>query len=226
MAHYTEARWDAKYHAMHVRYDHDGDPRRPHGLFASKLHSGQVFYGEMLTQHPHIFSLAAEDLVEKFIADEGNDPNEIDVVIGPAVGGVIISYEIARLIGHRKKSGVCRTVFCQKQIDNDGQEIMVIERHAIREGERLLIGDDTATDGGTKERTKEAIIRKGGIVLPNLLLFFNRSGLQEIAGLKITALVSQHLPATTAEDCRYCKIGSVAKRLKTADDWNEFTREY
>ena len=92
-------------------------------------------------------------------------------------------------------------------------------------GDRTAFVDDLTTVGGTKERLKTAVARAGGIPLPHLLLLFNRSGLTEVCGLKITALVDKKLPLWTPEECPLCMIGSKAIRVK-GSNWQLFTASY
>ena len=98
----------------------------------------------------------AKKLTEKF--------GKIDVVAGPAVGGIIPGYELARQLG-------CRSIFAERV---DGQ-LQFRRGFSITEGERVLIAEDIVTTGLSFRETVEALEALPGEVLAGRVLSTGRA---------------------------------------------------
>jgi hypothetical protein len=79
------------------------------------------------------------------------------------------------------------------------------------------ISEDVLTTCGSIDLTATAVTNAGGIVLPVILALVNRSGLTEVSGKKIIALIDRPMPMWTPDECPLCKVGSEALRPK--DNW-------
>lgn len=118
-------------------FEKSGALLKGHFKLSSGLHSEKYLQCALVLQHPDIAEKLAKALVNNFSADK------IDVVIGPALGGVTLAYEVARAIGRRG-------LFAERQ---DGK--MVLRRgFTISKGEKVLVVEDVVTTGGS---TKEVI---------------------------------------------------------------------
>ena len=87
------------------------------------------------------------------IADEfeGQAP---DVVISPAIGGVVLGTEVGTQLG-------CRTIFAERQ---EGK--MVIRRgFHIEKGEKVLVVEDVITTGGSVREVMDLVEDAGGNIL-------------------------------------------------------------
>jgi orotate phosphoribosyltransferase len=82
----------------------------------------------------------------------------------------------------------------------------------------VLFCEDVLTTGGSVELAEDAVLENGGIVLPYILVLVNRSGLTEVNGKKIIALINRDFPKWTPEECPLCKEGSEAIPPK-GDNW-------
>ena len=118
-----------------------------HFLLSSGLHSDTYFQMALVFQYPEYGEEISRKLAEKF---EGE---EIDVVIGPAMGGIILSYELGKIL---KK----RTIFSERE---EGK--MKLRRgFYINEGEKVLICEDVMTTGSSVKEVIEVIKENKGIV--------------------------------------------------------------
>ena len=81
----------------------------------------------------------------------------------------------------------------------------------------VLLCEDVLTTGGSVDLTSTAITNAGGIVLPFILVLVNRSGLTEVSGKKIIALIDRPMPMWAPGNCPLCNMGSEALRPK--DNW-------
>lgn len=113
---------------------------------------------------------------------------QIDVVVGPAMGGVIPSYELARHLG-------CRAIYAERP---DGA--FVLRRgFEIKAGERALIVEDIVTTGLSFRETVTALQSEAGEIVGGAC-FIDRSGGKADVGCHLVALASVELPDYAADD--------------------------
>ena len=95
--------------------------QRGHFRFSSGRHSAQYLQLAQLLQYPEHAALVCAQLAEHFKDDE------VETVIGPALGGIIIAYEVARSLGvrsilrNRKKTKSSRPWFHTKREGGSGR---------------------------------------------------------------------------------------------------------
>ena len=115
-----------------------------HFLLSSGRHSGAYCQMAYLQQYP---DRCAE--VMKAVADKVKEM-DVDVIVGPAMGGIVYAYELARQTGKR-------AIFTER-VDN----VMTLKRFAIHPGEKCLIAEDVVTTGISSLETKRVIEEAGG----------------------------------------------------------------
>ena len=113
---------------------------------------------------------------------------QIDVVVGPAMGGVIPSYELARHLG-------CRAIFAERP---DG-EFVLRRGFEIKAGERALIVEDIVTTGLSFRETVRALQSQAGEIVGGAC-FIDRSNGKADVGCQLVALASVELPDYAADD--------------------------
>lgn len=107
---------------------------------------------------------------------------KIDVVAGPAVGGIIPGYETARHLG-------ARAIFAERE---DGK-LTFRRGFAIAPGERVLIVEDIVTTGLSFRETVEALALLPGDVAGGACII-DRSGGRADVGCDLIALASVDFP--------------------------------
>jgi pyrE: orotate phosphoribosyltransferase len=107
-----------------------------HFLLSSGRHSSAYCQMAYLQQYP---DRCAE--VMKAVADKIKEM-DVDVIVGPAMGGIVYAYELARQTGKR-------AIFTER-VDN----VMTLKRFAIHPGEKCLIAEDVVTTGISSLETK------------------------------------------------------------------------
>ncbi|GAG11281.1 unnamed protein product, partial [marine sediment metagenome] len=111
-----------------------------HFLLSSGLHSGQYLQCALLLRYPS----RARKLCSKLAANFRG--KRIEAVVGPAYGGIIVAYELARALG-------ARALFTERK---DGR--MQLRRgFKIKQGERILVAEDVVTTGGSVKELLRAI---------------------------------------------------------------------
>jgi orotate phosphoribosyltransferase len=129
-----------------------------HFLLTSGLHSNQYFQCAKVLQYPqHCESLC------RVIADHFRSL-QINVVIAPAMGGIVVGQEVGRQLG-------VRTIFAERK---DG--VMQIRRgFEIGKGERVLVCEDVVTTGGSVKEVIGLVAERQG-TLAGVACIVDRSG--------------------------------------------------
>jgi orotate phosphoribosyltransferase len=133
---------------------------------------------------------------------------EVSVVVGPAMGGVILAHEVARALG-------ARSAFTEKQ---NGAQVLRRGFHLVPE-DRVLIVEDVLTTGGSVLRSAAAV-RAAGATLVGVGLIIDRTAgkAREALGLgpdvPVHALAFLDAPAYLPEQCPLCRSGQPLVRPK------------
>lgn len=214
--------WIAEYSQKGALWIHDGNPKRPHALLTSGLHSDGFFNSSLVCEDPNCLDRAAEDLMG-LLEDAGCQRHSVDRVIGPAMGAITLAHDLARQISFVPST--CLTAYVEK-VEGSPQKAMKLARTSLKPGERVILTEDVLTTGGSVERAAEAVEAAGGIVLPWIAILVNRSGLSEVGGRKIVALIDRKMSSWKAEECPLCAQGSSAIKPKDKANWVLLTATY
>ena len=119
-----------------------------HFLLSSGKHSNRYVQCAKVLRFPQYAEQVLSTVVEQ-IKDL-----DIDLVVGPAMGGVIVSYELGRQLNKE-------TVFTERK---DG--VMELRRgFEVKPGAKIIIAEDVVTTGKSTIETKEALEKLGGEVI-------------------------------------------------------------
>ncbi|MFN0120597.1 MAG: orotate phosphoribosyltransferase [Blastocatellia bacterium] len=168
-----------------------------HFLLSSGLHSNRYLQCALVLQN----SATAEKLCAALAAGIAADPQtgKIDLVIAPALGGVLVAHEVARALG-------VRGLFTER---ND-QRVMNLRRgFQLAPGERAVVVEDVVTTGGSTREVMEVVQALGGQVAAVGSLI-DRSGGNVDLGVPRHALATLAVPTYKPEECPMCREGSVA----------------
>ncbi len=103
-----------------------------HFVLTSGLHSPHYFQCAKVLQYPKYLHLLAGDIAKHY------EYSEVELVISPAVGGIVVGTEVGRVLG-------ARTIFGEREAG-----AMKMRRgFEIKKGERVLVVEDVVTTGGS-----------------------------------------------------------------------------
>ena len=120
-----------------------------------------------------------------------------DLVIGPALGGVIVAHEVARRLG--------RPCFFAERKDG----VMTLRRgFRIEPGQRVVVVEDVVTTGGSVKEVIAIVEAAGGIVV-GLGSLVCRAAQSPFAG-RYEALLQLVIESWEPAECPLCRQGSVA----------------
>ena len=144
-----------------------------HFLLASGYHSAVYLEKFQVLQFPNYVEKLCKDIAERFAGDE------VQVVIGPTTGGVLLAYEVAKNLG-------VRGIFVERGDDGLGR---VLRRgFEIREGENVLLVDDILTTGGSVRDTMQVVEGYQGNLV-GVAVLADRSGGSVDFGVPLEALL-------------------------------------
>jgi len=159
-----------------------------HFLLSSGLHSDRYLQTALVLQEPATALLLGDELAKRF-SDES-----ISVVIGPALGGVVIAFAVANgLEGSR-------AIFAERQ-----EGLFSLRRgFEIRKGEKVLVVEDVITTGGSI-REVIAMVESFQAEVCGVAAVAERSSQQVDFGVRKEVLL--YLPLTTfpPDDCLLCR---------------------
>lgn len=108
-----------------------------HFLLSSGRHSDRYFQCAKLLQYPDKAAAALAAVAEKIKQDMQAGTLEIDAVAGPAMGGIIVAYELGRQLG-------LPALFTER---DDSGTMTVRRGFSVESGQKILIAEDVVTTG-------------------------------------------------------------------------------
>jgi orotate phosphoribosyltransferase len=119
----------------------------------------------------------------------------VQAVLSPALGGIVIGQEVGRALG-------VRAIFAERQ---DGA-LTLRRGFFLSRGERVLVVEDVVTTGGSTRETIDVARAAGGIVV-GAASIIDRSGGQQSLDVPYYALATVSLPTYSPESCPMCAAG-------------------
>ena len=162
-----------------------------HFLLTSGRHSDRYMQCAQILQYPEYAAELSRGLAEEFAGEK------VDIVVGPAMGGIIIAYELARQLK-------ALNMFAERE---NGK--MTIRRgFAIPAGARVVVAEDVITTGGSVKEVMELVKEAGGIVVGVAVLADRSNGGIDF-GCKLAAAYAADVVSFEPENCPLCKEGKL-----------------
>lgn len=160
-----------------------------HFLLSSGLHSDRYLQCALVLAHPQ----AAERLGQALAAACRVTP---DLVVSPAMGGLMIGHEVARALGVRH--------YFTERVDG---AVVMRRGFALKGGEKVVVVEDVVTTG---KSTKEvfALVRAAGAEPVGAVSIIDRSEGRAGLGVPHAALWTVSVPAWDPDNCPACKAGT------------------
>lgn len=177
--------------------------RAGHFVLTSGRHSNEFLLCSHLTQYPHEVEQICRAMAAPFLGAG------IETVVGPAMGGVILAYEVARQIARGGKTSP-RAIYCEK-----AENGMALRRGwSVREGERVLVVEDAVTTGGSVYKVLD-VLKGMGADVAAVSLIADRSGGTVDFGVPLHAVLTLDIESWLPQDCPLCKDGVPLVRPKS-----------
>jgi len=160
-----------------------------HFLLTSGLHSPQYFQCARVLQYPQHAQKLCWEIAYQYMS------NKINVVIGPALGGIVVAQEVARLMS-------ARAIFAERE---EGK--MTIRRgFEIKSTEKVLVVEDVVTTGGS---IKEVInlVQATGANLVGVGFLVDRSQNRISFSVPKFSVFEMDVVTYQPDECPLCKQG-------------------
>ena len=171
------------------RFRRAGGLLEGHFRLTSGLHSSGYLQCALVLQHPREAEACGAALAER-VRSLG-----AQVVLSPALGGIVIGQEVGRALG-------IRAIFAERQ---DGR-LTLRRGFALEPGEKVLVVEDVVTTGGSTRETID-VARAAGAVVVGAAAIIDRSGGRQPLDVPFHSLAEVSLPTYEPESCPLCLAG-------------------
>ena len=171
------------------RFRRTGALLEGHFVLTSGLHSTHYLQCALVLQHPEEAEALARAVAENFRGQP------VETVAAPAIGGIVIGYEVARAIG-------VRSIWTERE----GGRMTLRRGFTVRPGESVLVVEDVVTTGGSTRETIEALGDAGARVV-GAASIIDRSGGRADVGVPRVALATLDVPTYDPAVCPSCARG-------------------
>ncbi len=169
---------------------------RGHFLLTSGLHSDQFLIMARAFERP-TWGRQLGRLVAELFRQDG-----VQAVVGPAMGGVLLAYEVAAALG-------CRALYTEKT-----ETGMALKRgFRLAAGERVLVVEDAVSTGGSVKKVLEHLRSQPALVV-GVAAVADRSGGRAAFPVPFRSAWSLEVSQWTADACPLCAKGVPLSRPK------------
>ncbi|HKG75027.1 MAG TPA: orotate phosphoribosyltransferase [Aestuariivirgaceae bacterium] len=155
-----------------------------HFVLSSGLHSGNYLQCALVLKDPWRAEKLCRALADKVRSEI---PGRIDIVASPAMGGVVVGYELGRQLG-------VPAIFFERV---DGR-FTLRRGFAIDRGANVVMVEDIVTTGLSSRECIAAIREEGGHVVAAACLIDRSNGRAEV-GLPLVSLTRFEIPVYAAD---------------------------
>ena len=163
-----------------------------HFLLSSGLHSPNYMQCAQVFQNPAVAEKLCKELAKKIKA------HKIDTVIGPALGGILVSYEMGRALK-------VRSMFAER-VDGD---FTLRRGFVLKKNERVLVVEDVITTGKSIYEVIE-LVEKIGAKVEAVASIVDRSDGAAIFAQEFYSLLKIQIRSYRPEDCPLCRERKIA----------------
>jgi orotate phosphoribosyltransferase len=165
-----------------------------HFKLSSGLHSDTYFQAALILQYPKEAARLAEELTKRIKKNN----IKVDVVVSPALGGVIIGHEMGMALA-------VRAIFTER-IDG---KVSLRRGFFVEKSEKVLVVEDVITTGLS---TREVIdfLKSVGAETVAVVSLVDRSDGKVDFGVPRFSLLSLEVKSFKEDECPMCKAGGIA----------------
>ena len=158
-----------------------------HFLLSSGLHSPNYMQCALVLQKPWVANKLCKALAKKLRA------HKIDAVIGPALGGIIVSYEMGRALR-------ARSLFAERV---DGS-FALRRGFSLRKNEKVLVAEDVITTGKSIYEVI-SLVEQSGAKVEAVASLVDRSDGGAIFAQDFYSLLKISIKTYRPEECPICR---------------------
>ncbi|MCX7655231.1 MAG: orotate phosphoribosyltransferase [Treponemataceae bacterium] len=167
-----------------------------HFLLSSGRHSDRYFQCARLLQYPHRAAEALSGVVTQLKSDMESGKLHIDAICGPAMGGIIVAYELGRQLG-------LPAFFTER---DDSGTMSLRRGFEVTPGQKILIAEDVVTTGKSSAETAR-VLETLGARIEGLACIVDRRAAEEAIPWPFYPACRVPVANWDALDCALCKQG-------------------
>ncbi len=186
---------------MQIFVDTGAIVRDSHFVYTSGRHSSVYINKDAVYLHTNSISTLCREMGRPYDADA------IDVVVGPVMGGIVLSQWVAHHLNTRRTTGETLAIYAEKGTDGVSKQFFLGRGYdKYVPGKNVLIVEDVLTTGGSVLQVVELVRKHGGNIV-GVSALCNRGNVQPAAfgGVPIHALISINLETYAPDECPFCK---------------------
>jgi orotate phosphoribosyltransferase len=172
-----------------------------HFVYSSGRHSSVYINKDALYLHTERISKLCQLMAGMYDADQ------VDVVVGPVLGGIVLSQWVAHHLNIRRTIGETLAVYAEKE-DDGASKTFSFHRGYDKyiANKNILVVEDVLTTGGSVRQVIELVRRHGGRVI-GLSTLCNRGTIQseDVGNVPLQALINIDLETYAADTCPFCQ---------------------
>jgi len=174
-----------------------------HFVYSSGRHSSVYINKDALYLHTGISARLCAQMALPYNADE------IDVVVGPVLGGIVLSQWVTHALNQRRTAGEVLAIYAEKEGDGPNKTFVFHRGYEkYIEGKNILVVEDILTTGGSARQVIDAVRKQGGNVI-GLSALCNRGAVQssDVGNVPLQQLITLTLETFTTDECPFCQQG-------------------
>lgn len=172
-------------------YRKTGAILKGHFKLTSGRHSDTYMQSAKLFIDTKQSEIVCKALAEKLAGEK------IDLVVSPAIGGILMGYEVARQLG-------VPNIFAERE----NGEMTLRRGFAIEKGTKVVVVEDVVTTGGSVKEVVRLVQGMGAEVVAVASLVDRSNGNVDF-GVKYVNLISMEVTSYEPDECPLCKEGKI-----------------
>ncbi|MGM0420282.1 MAG: orotate phosphoribosyltransferase [Bacillota bacterium] len=158
-----------------------------HFLLTSGRHAGRYVQCAQVLQYPEYTKTLAQAIAEKWVEQRP------EVVIGPALGGIVLAYAVGAELN-------TRAIFSERK---EGKQ-KIRRNFVINPGEKVLIVEDVVTTGSSVQELVDLVEEKDGNII-GISSIVDRSGGTIEFAYPFYPLLELEIPSYFPSECPICQ---------------------
>ncbi len=172
-------------------YKQTGAILKGHFKLTSGRHSDTYMQSAKLFIDTKQSEIVCKALAEKLAGEK------IDLVVSPAVGGILMGYEVARQLG-------VPNIFAERE----NGEMTLRRGFSVEKGTKVVVVEDVVTTGGSVKEVVKLVQGLGAEVVAVASLVDRSNGAVDF-GVKYVNLISMEVVSYDPDECPICKEGKI-----------------
>jgi orotate phosphoribosyltransferase len=173
-----------------------------HIVYTSGRHGATYINKDALYKHTQRTAELCQSMSSDF------DAQEIDVVIGPTIGGVVLSQWVAHHLNARRSSGETLSLYAESEGEGPDKKFIIKRGYdAFIPGKNVVVVEDVLTTGGSARKVIELVHALGGNVIGLSVLCNKGVKPAAVANTPIHALINVVVGSWAEDECQLCAEG-------------------